>query len=393
VANLIPLLALILIGGRLAGAVAQRGGLPPIFGELVLGLVLAPLIIGHSDAASTDLIGVLGQIGVLILMLLVGLETDFDVLKKIGRDALLVATGGAFGAVALIAGVALLIGLPAHVALFVGVALSATSVSISAGALRQLGRLDTPAGRTIVVAAIIDDIIGVLLIAAVYRSDGESVGVAGARILLFLGLVIVAALLMPRIAPFLERQVDSFLALAIGIGLLYAWGADNLAGLAGVTGAYAAGVTLAWAMPHRPFLRGIETLVTDFFATIFFVSLGLHVQVNAVSPALALLFATLVVVAKFGGAGGGARLAGLSRADARTVGFGMAPLGEVALIVASLGVQSGVLAPWLFSTLVVAVLTTALVTPLLLHCACAERGMLLPALALGTRLTRRGSDG
>jgi Kef-type K+ transport system membrane component KefB len=393
VANLIPLLALILIGGRLAGALAQRGGLPPIFGELVLGLILAPLIIGHSDPVSTGLVSDFGQVGVLVLMLLVGLETDFDVLKRIGRDALLVAAGGALGAVALLAGVGLLLGLAPHVALFVGVALSATSVSISAAALRHLGRLDSNAGRTIVVAAIIDDIIGVLMVAAVVRNGGESVGMAAGRIVLYLGLLAAGAFLIPRVTPFLERHVDGFLAIAIGIGLLYAWGADHVAGLAGVTGAYAAGVTLAWAMPHRPFLPGVEALVTGFFATIFFVSLGLHVQVNAVSPALALLFAALVVVAKFGGAGGGARLAGLPLAEARLIGFGMAPLGEVALIVSSLGVQNGVLAPWLFSTLVIAILATALVAPVLLHFSCAGRGLSLPTLGGGTRLLRGESDG
>jgi Kef-type K+ transport system membrane component KefB len=242
------------------------------------------------------------------------------------------------------------------------------------------------------VAAIIDDIIGVLLVAAFCRTGGEPIAITGVRLALFLGLVAIAAILTPRVTPLLERHVDGLLALAIGIGLLYAWGAENLAGLAGVTGAYAAGVTLNRAMPHRPFLPGMETLVTGFFATIFFVSLGLHVQLTEVSLPFALLFAALVIAAKFGGAGSGARLAGLSFVDARTVGFGMAPLGEVALIVSSLGLQNGVLTSSLFSTLVVVVLITALAAPVLLHFSSADHGFPLPTLAGGMRLLRGEGD-
>lgn len=382
--DLLPLLAVILVGGRVAAAVASRFGMPGVFGELLLGLALGPIIVQQMHAGEP--IKMLGEIGVLVLMLLVGLETDPTVVRNVGKPAVLVAVGGVLGTTTLITFAALWIGEPMHIALFTAVALSATSVSISAATLRELGKLDTPAGRTILVAAIIDDVIGLFLVSMISRGGSDSPAVAGLRMIAFLAIVAGGALALRPLLTTLEKHIEEFLAVAVGLGLLYAWAAESIGGLAGITGAYAAGLVLARAMPHQQFARGVETLATGFFATLFFVSLGLNVHMSDVSLPLVLLFLSLAVVGKLAGAGIGARLAGLSRSDTIIVGTGMVPQGEVSLIVASLGLSQGFISPGLFSTLVIVVVTTSLVTPLLLKMVCVPRGRALPSVVIAPEL-------
>jgi len=380
----------ILVCGRLAAAVATRFGLPGVFGELVLGLALGPFVVRWLGGG--DLIGELGEVGVLVLMLLVGLETDVTVVRSVGKSALLVAFGGALLAAGLTASVALGRGQPLRVSLFIGVALCATSVSITAVTLRQMGRLDTPAGRTIMVAAVIDDVIGLLLVAMISQGGGSSPAVAGLRLIAFLGFVVAGGLVLRPLLTTLERHVEEFLAVAVGLGLLYAWAAQAIGGLAGITGAYAAGLVLARAMPHQRFAHGVESLASGFFATLFFVSLGLNVHLRAVSPQLVVLFGVLAITGKALGAGIGARLSGLSRGDTLIVSSGMVPQGEVSLIVAALGLREGLLSAGLFSTIVIAVLGTTLVTPVLLKFTCSlmENGLPVPAIA--PRPIAGGSD-
>ena len=383
--DLLPLLAVILVGGRVAAAVASRFGLPGVFGELLLGLALGPIIVQRFHAGEP--VKMLGEIGVLVLMLLVGLETDPAVVRNVGKPAVLVAVGGVLGTTTLITCAALWVGEPVHVALFTAVALSATSVSITAATLRQLGKLDTPAGRTIMVAAIIDDVIGLFLVSLISRGGGDSPAVAGLRMVAFLTIVVAGAVALRPLLTTLEKHIEEFLAVAVGLGLLYAWAAESIGGLAGITGAYAAGLVLARAMPHQPFARGVETLATGFFATLFFVSLGLDVHMGDVSLPLVLLFGALAMCGKLAGAGIGARLAGLSRSDTMIVGTGMVPQGEVSLIVASLGFSQGFISPGLFSTLVIVIVSTTLVTPLLLKLVCAPRQPALPRVAIVPELT------
>jgi len=363
---LLPALALVLIGGQLVARLATRLGLPAVFGELVLGLALGPLLVRWLDGAA--IIGMLGNLGVLLLMLLVGLETDVPALRGIGVPAFLAACCGAILPFLCGGALGLWLRQPLVTALFVGVALSATSVSITAATLRELGRLDSRSGRTIMMAAVIDDVLGLLLLAFVTgQSGGQSPALAVARVLLVGVLALASGWLCKPALRLLERHSEGFLAVAVGIGFLCAWGAQALGGLAPITGAYAGGLLLARAVPRQSLAWGVETLASGFFATIFFVSLGLQVRVDLVSPALLGVFLALAIATKVVGCGVGARLGGLPWREVLAVGVGMVPRGEVALIVASQGLQAGVLSTGVFSLLVLVTAGTTVLTPVLLN--------------------------
>jgi Kef-type K+ transport system membrane component KefB len=389
--DLLPILAIALVGGRLAATGATRIGLPGVFGELMLGLAFGPIIVhsmGGGEAVET-----LGEIGVLVLMLLVGLETDLSVLKSVGKPAFLTALLGAIAPIVVGTAVMRWVGEPNDVALFIGVALAATSVSITAVTLRELGKLDSTAGRTILFAAVVDDILVLLFVSMVGESNGDSVGVATLKVGFYLLLVgLIGGFALKPLLSRLEGHVESFLAVAVGLGLLSAWAAERLGGLAGITGAYIAGLMLARALPEQPLANGVEALATGFFATIFFVSLGLHVEIGSVSPGLLILLSVIAVATKIFGGSIGARVAGLNRANSLIVGTGMVPRGEVALIVSSIGFGRGILSSSLFSLLVLVVVVTTVVTPLLLKVvyAVTERGLSVPVVT--PRVLSDGGD-
>jgi Kef-type K+ transport system membrane component KefB len=366
-ATLLPILALVLIGGRFAARLATRFGLPGLFGELVLGLVLGPFIVRWmGDTTST--FSMLGDLGVLLMMLLVGLETDLGSFRWVGIPAFLIACVGAltpFGAGAFVAS---RLGFSTETALVVGVAFSATSVSITAATLREMDKLQSRSGSTILLAAVIDDVVGLLLLAFVTaQHGGQPPEVALVRVGAVAVVTVVCALLLKPILHRIESHVEGFLALAVGLGFLFAWGTEVFGGLAPITGAYIAGLLLAHAVPHKPIVQGVEALATGFFATIFFVSLGLHVNLGSVSLPMVGLFLTLAIVTKVVGCGVAAKVNLLGWGESLAIGVGMIPRGEVALIVASLGLQQGLLNGGVFSALVLMAAGTTVITPVLLR--------------------------
>ncbi|MBA3825616.1 MAG: cation:proton antiporter, partial [Ktedonobacterales bacterium] len=335
------------------------------FGELELGLALGPFI---ANMIPGSFFGTLGDIGVILLMLLVGMETDLSALKGIGVSAFLVACCGAL--LPFVAGGALAyeLGMPINVALVIGVALSATSVSITAATLREMGKAQSQVGRTILMAAVIDDVLGLLLLTVV---TGQQSGTAPSEALLRVGMIIVITLvagwlLTPVLRYFAKRHVEDFLAVAVGVGFLFAWSAQVVGGLAPITGAYVAGLVLARSAPHERVIQGIETLASGFFATIFFVSLGLNVHITDINLSWLGLFLGLAILTKVIGCGFGAKISHLGWGDSLAVGIGMIPRGEVALIVASIGFNAHILSSSIFAMVVVLSVATTLVTPLLL---------------------------
>lgn len=364
---LLPILALVLIGGRLVGRLATRLSLPSVFGELILGLIVGPFIVTWMNGNGT-IFTTLGNIGVLVLMLLVGLETDVDALKGIGFSSFFVACCGAVLPFITGAGLAYWLGQPLSVSLIIGVALSATSVSITAATLRELGKLQSQAGRTILMAAVIDDVIGLLFLTFVTSQEsGKPPTEALIRVGLIIVVTVVSGFVLTPVLRFLERRVENFLTLAIGVAFLYAWSADFIGGLAPITGAYVAGLVLARAAPKQQLVEDVEVLASGFFATIFFVSLGLNIRVTSVDFGLLGIFVALAIATKILGCGFGAKVTGSSWKETIAIGVGMIPRGEVALIVASIGLQAGILNTDLFSMLVLMTVATTVITPLFLR--------------------------
>jgi Kef-type K+ transport system membrane component KefB len=388
--------AVLVIAAKVGGLLARRLGQPAVLGELLAGIGLGnflPLVLGHGSidfARSDSTLRVLGEIGVLILMFDVGLEADLRALWRVGPSALLVACIGVAAPFALGFGAAALLlpGLPTIAHVFIGGSLTATSVGITARVLKDLGALQSREGQTILGAAVLDDVFG-LVILAVVGGMAVSGGEAGAgwraapwivlKATLFLGLAALAGhLWSKRFIHAVGRLREPSLLLVLGLALCFlgARAAESI-GLAEVLGAFAAGIMLDPYGEHVGSSNDDRTLaellhpLSAVFVPLFFVLVGIQVDLSllASGPAL-LLGGALVVVAVVGKlvAGLGVVGTGIRRL---VVAVGMVPRGEVGLIFAGLGASLRVdgqplLPGEVFSALVIMVVVTTLITPMAL---------------------------
>lgn len=370
--NILVVIAVILIGARLAGHLSNKVGMPAVFGELLLGLLLGPAVLNlvHVDGV----LDVLGQVGAIVLMFLAGMETDTDQLRQVGRSAVVVAIGGVI--VPLVGG--FLIGEafdlgPMH-ALFLGTVLTATSVSISAQVLGELGKLKSGVGSTIMGAAIIDDVLGVGVFSVALSLAGQgSIWIALAKMAVFFPLAwFIGNFVIPKLLEWDGRlkDRDAWLAMGVGTILLYAWAAQVFGGVAAITGAYIAGLLVAkHAHDEHVVHHGIPALGSGLLIPMFFVGIGLAAQPDALvhAPLFTGIIVIVAIVTKIVGCGLGALLSGVPRDDAFRIGAGMVGRGEVALVIAVAGRAAGLVDDTLFGATVVMALATTLVTPPLLR--------------------------
>jgi Kef-type K+ transport system membrane component KefB len=374
--NLLISLALILLATKLAGLVSLRCGVPTVFGKLLAGLVFGPALL-HILSPS-DGLRAMADVGVILLLFVAGLETDTVELRQVGRAALLSAVGGVV--LPFVAGSALAraYGYEALPALFIGVVLTATSVTISAHTLRELGHLQGQVGTTILGAAIIDDVLGVVALALVTALAGGGSAVVVLRLVVFLPLtVIVGRWLVPRVVHRLAAYADEELRFAVilSVVLAGAWAAQELGGLAAITGAYLAGVLVGRTAVRERLAELTNFMGYAFFAPVFFATVGMAVRTEDLrtAPGFALALIVLAVLTKAVGCAAGALCSGFRAGDSLTVGVGMISRGEVALAIAALGLREGVIDQRAFSTAVVMTLVTTLVTPVLLKAMLARR--------------------
>jgi len=395
--NMLLPLAGILLGAKAAAQLSHRFGLPAVFGELLLGLVLGPSILGW--LAPNETFQLLADIGVILLMFMAGLETDVVAMKEAGKASTFTAVGGVVLPLAAGLLIGQAFGLEWHHALFLGAVLTATSVSISAQTLRELGRLRSREGSTILGAAIIDDVLGVLVFALVMGLSG------GGNMLL---TVVKMALFFPiswfigdKLVPVMVRwesrlhHREASLALLLGMVLIYAWSAEVLGSVATITGAYLLGVVVArHADTSHIVHHGTASLGYGFFIPIFFINIGLqaHAEGLIAAPLLTIVLIVLAVLTKVVGGGAGALLGGFNKRASLQIGIGMISRGEVALVIAGAGLAAGLLTPDLFSVLVVVTLVTTLVTPPLLRLAFAARGVTPAAEPTGALRAKAVAD-
>lgn len=371
---LLPL-ALILIGARLVGRLSQRLGMPAVLGELLAGLILGPSLLGWVH--SGEVLNAVAGIGVLLLMFIAGLETDVSALQQVGKPSSYAAIAGVI--LPFIGGVAvgMAFGLGAATSLFLGTALTATSVSVSVQTLRELGRLQSKEGLIILGAAIIDDVLGILVLSVVLAMAGQggSPLLAIGKLVLFfpLALLVGRVVVAPLVHWIYQHHArEAGFALILALVLIYAWAAEALGGLAAITGAYIAGVLVARLPEAREWVvDGASVMGYGLFVPVFFVTVGLATDVRNVmlAPGLAVAVIVVAVATKAGAAAWGARRGGCSRGEARSVGAGMIARGEVALVMATLGLSNGLLNETTFTVVVLMTLVTTLLTPLLLKLA------------------------
>jgi Kef-type K+ transport system membrane component KefB len=322
----------------------------------------------------------LADVGVILLMFVAGLETDLAEMRRVGKVAFWAAFGGVVLPMAGGIATALLFGLPLYwEAIFIGTILTATSVSISAQTLMELGALRSREGATILGAAVIDDVMGIVVLSFVVafaRASTGGVDVGGvALVVVRMAAYFAVAVAAGRLLTPLLRWVDGLpvtqavLSGALVIALVYAWAAEYGGGVAAITGAYVAGVLIAQTPFKRQVDAGVHPLTYSIFVPLFFIGIGLQANGRELGDSVAFTVALVVVAiaAKTVGSGVFSRACGFSTAESIRVGVGMISRGEVGLIVAGYGLANGLIGQPVFSASVIMVLVTTMVTPPLLR--------------------------
>lgn len=382
-------MVVILLAAKAAGYISTRLGQPSVLGELLIGVLLGPSLINilHLSFINSDTLGAtiseLSDLGVLLLMFIAGLELHLGELTSHRRVSLLASVGGLLLSIGLGWGAGRLFGMTNTAALLLGLALGATSVSISARTLMEMGVLRSRVGLSLLGAAVVDDILSILAFSIFLALTTGSGGFWGlvwlaARMALFLAAATVFGLwVLPSLVRWVGRLSISqgVLALAIITLLVYGLAAEVVGQMAALIGAFLAGLMFARTPEKAQIEQGITALAYGLFVPIFFVNIGLSIdlrglQLNAV---LLILVVTLAAITgKILGAAAGARLGGLPGHESFQLGAGMVARGEVTLIVAAAGSKAGLVESGTFSAIVAAVLLTTLVTPPMLRFAFAR---------------------
>lgn len=370
-------LGIIILASKLVGELSVRLGQPSVLGKLLAGIVLGPTVLGWVN--DTDLLHQISQLGVILLMFIAGLETDIDEFKRSGKASVFVGLAGIAAPLAMgyLAGAAMR--LSVFESLFIGLLLSATSVSISVQTLKELGRLKSREGAAVLGAAVIDDVVVVVLLAfALSLSAGDvSLGSVLLKKALFFAVVLllswkVVPWLLKRFAPM--RVTESVVSAGLIICLLFAAFAEYT-GVAAMIGAYIAGMAIGLTNYRQEVAEKTEAIGYSFFVPVFFASIGVSAQFSGVLDQLWLIVAlcAVAIVSKWIGGALGAKAAGFGWRSSWGVGAAMISRGEVALIIAAIGRDSGLMSEEMFAVSVVVVLVTTLVTPPLLKVMFAEK--------------------
>jgi Kef-type K+ transport system membrane component KefB len=369
--DLALVLALILIGAEVGAALAHMAGQPRVVGQIIAGIILGPSLLGAIQDSPT--IAALSDLGALAILASAGLETNIKALRSVGFVALYAACGGVilpfFGGTLLAAAA----GFDLRASLFCGAILTATSVGITAAVLRELNLLQGRAGTAILGAAIIDDVLGLMILGLVVADTtiGNSPLIA---LIPMVATLVIAALALRFLPSHLSGIVEKLnlrgggLAATLGFILAVGWAFQTLGGLAAITGAYVAGLALSGSPLADELRHGIGRAGEALLVPVFFVTIGLSADVKAVGPVLpfALGLLAVAVLGKVIGSGLGALIGGLQRGAAGLVGIGMVARGEVALVAASLGLKSGAIDTRLFSAAVLVALASTIITPVAL---------------------------
>lgn len=377
--SFILVIAIIMLSTKVLGLASERVNMPQVVGALIAGLLLGPSCLGV--VGESDFLVKTAEIGVIILMFMAGLDTDVQELKHTGLSALVIATVGVI--VPFIGGAACYLlfnpepdSLKMIKAAFIGVVLTATSVSITVETLREMGKLKSRVGTAIMAAAVIDDVLGIIVLTVLTGFTDSTVepAMVFVRIIAYFAFLAVTAVVVRRVFRSLRSKFDRIhrrIAIyALAFCFLLSFVSEHFFGIADITGAYFAGVMLSDHSETRTYIvKRINTMGYMLFSPIFFASIGIKTELAGLDGSLILFAVVLTVVAiltKIIGCGLGARLTGFGSYDSLGIGLGMVSRGEVALIVAQKGSMAGLIAGNMFPAVVLMVIVTTLITPLLL---------------------------
>lgn len=395
--QLLIAVSIIIALAKLAGSLSAAVGQPPVLGKILAGLILGPSLLNmlgwpvfQPQATETapqlgQIIHYLAEIGVILLMFIAGLETDIKGVLRVGNNAFWAAAGGV--ALPMGAGTwfSYAMGLPFKESIFIGTILTATSVSITAQTLMELGALKSKEGSTILGAAVIDDVMGIIVLSLVvafslnppsgsttFAANFSSIIILLAQIALFFAIsIFIGIKFFDPILKYAEKLTASkaLFAMVIVLCFVYAWAAEYLGKVAAITGSYIAGVLLTRTKYFKEILEQAKTFAYPFFVPIFLIDIGLRANARELGANIAFtaIIILIAIATKVIGCAAGSLATGFKMKESARVGIGMISRGEVGLIVASYGLTHAVINRDIFSAMILMVLVTTLITPILLR--------------------------
>ena len=372
-------LAIIVICAKGVGLLARKLKAPMVVGEIIAGLIIGPCLLNLVQP--TDFINMMAEIGVVLIMFSAGLETNLQELKKSGFAALVIACIGVL--VPLIGGSLLYMGIYGFSAfgtdeffraVFIGCIMTATSVGITVEVLKEMGQLKSRVGQTILSAAIIDDIIGIIVLTFVlgFKDPDSNTLLVSGKILLFLALSVILGYIFYRVFRYYDNRhahTRRIPIIAIGLCLAMAYVAERYFGIADITGAYIAGIILCNTQDAEYIDRKVSINGYMFFAPMFFVGIGLKTDFSNIDTSMILFSVGFVLVAlltKIVGCGIISKCFGYRWADSLKIGIGMMTRGEVALIITNKGLGLDIIDSSYFTAVILLIIVSSIVTPVLL---------------------------
>lgn len=372
-------LAILIFSAKALGLLAKRLGAPQVVGEIVAGLAVGPAVL--NIVQMTEPIEIFAEIGVILLMFSTGLGTDLKQLIRSGPKALFIASMGVL--VPLLGGIfiyGIFNGFSAppseqfYSAMFMGTIITATSVSITVAVLQEMGKLGTEVGTTIVGAAVIDDVIGIIVLTCVLGAATGKGGVGQViiKILLFFAAAFIVGFAVHKAMTLLDEKnphTQRIPIYSLAFCLFMSYAAETWFGIADITGAYVAGIVLCTIKDASYVERKIDISSYMVFAPIFFAGIGLKTDLSSMTVHIfwfSICFIITALLSKIMGCALAAKLCGFDRMDSFRIGVGMMTRGEVALIVARKGLDAHVMAPVYFAAVILLIIVSSVITPIIL---------------------------
>ena len=376
--NFLVSIAIIMLTTKILGDLTNKFNLTQVVGALLAGVVVGPSCLGL--IAETDFISCTAEIGVILLMFMAGMDTDINEIKSNAKACIITAC---IGVIVPLIGGTLAYALYFHAdmsdytqmlkSIFVGVLLTATSVSITVEALREMGKLEGKVGNAILGAAVLDDIIGIVVLTVVSSLKDSSVSISAVllKILAYLAAMAILAVVIYKCRDQIDRNIHKrrISTYALAACLLISFASELFFGVADITGAFLLGLFLSKCKIRSEVARKLSVPSYLFFSPVFFASVGLKVELEGLNGSLILFSLILLLIAvltKIVGCGLGVKICGFTNIEALQVGVGMVSRGEVALIVAQKGYAMGLLDAALFPPIVIVVIATTIITPVIL---------------------------
>lgn len=372
-------LAIIIIFAKIFGILARKCKAPQVVGEIIAGLLIGPSLLGLVQ--QTDFLMEMAEVGVVLLMFSAGLETDLKELMKTGPVAFLIACAGVF--VPLVGGALLYMGFYGmapwgsenfYKAVFIGVIMTATSVSITVESLKEMGKLKGKVGTTILSAAIIDDVIGIIVLTFVvgFKNPDSNPGKVVLSTALFFVLALVLGFILYRIFQNIDARYPHtrrIPIISLAMCFFFAYAAEKYFGIADITGAYVAGIVLCSIKDSTYIEEKMEVSSYMIFGPVFFASIGLKTSIENIDGSILLFsvgFVLVALICKIIGCGLMAKICRFNMKDSLKIGVGMMTRGEVALIVAQKGLSVGLLTPVYFTSVILLIIVSSISTPIIL---------------------------